>query len=123
MHNNDVSVSGMWQYNCALSAQHGMFCAFSVLRDFLMSLTEDELTFFLKKMITSESLAQLEKDWSPSTQDKMTIFLNSCRKPKLLYKLYSVSRKMTKIKKMYARYPENPETFSYWHRRLDAFFR
>jgi geranylgeranyl reductase family protein len=123
VHNNDVSVSGMWQYNCALSAQHGMFCAFSVLRDFLMSLSGEELTFLLKNMITSESLAQLEKDWSPSTQDKMTIFLNSCRKPKLLYELYSVFRKMTKIKKMYARYPEDPEMFSDWQHRLDAFFR
>lgn len=122
VHNNDVSVSGMWQYNYALSAQQGIFSAFSVLRDFLMSISDEELTFLLKNMVTSESLAQLEKDWQPSTQDKITIFLNSCRKPKLLYKLYSVFKKMTKIKKMYAQYPEDPETFSDWQHRLDAFF-
>lgn len=122
--NNDVSVKGMWQYNYECATQYGiLFGSLCVLRDFLVSLSDEELTFLLKNMVTSEDLAQLENDWSPSVRSMMTILLNSWKKPILLYRLYKVFKKMTKIKKLYQCYPEEPEAFPIWEKNLDAFFK
>lgn len=122
--NNDTSIKGMWQYNYECAKQYGTLCGpLCVLRDFLLSLSSEELTFLLEHVITSEDLEQLEKDWSPPPwRRKLAIFLASWRNLPLLYRLYTVLTKMMKIKTLYECYPGDPEAFPLWKQNLETFF-
>ena len=122
--NNDTSVKGMWQYNYECAREHGTLCGpLCVLRDFLLSLSREELTFLLEHVITSEDLAQLEKHWSsPPLKRKLAILLKSWRNLPLLYRLYTVLTKMMKIRTLYECYPDEPEALPLWKQNLDTFF-
>jgi electron-transferring-flavoprotein dehydrogenase len=119
---NDVSVRGMWQYNYESAKQHGvLFGPFSLLRDFLISLSDDEFTFLRKYVITNEDLTHMESHWSFFTLKRaVLLLLNSWRNPALLYRLYRVLMKMMKVRELYENYPETPDEFPQWDRKLTS---
>lgn len=123
--NNDTSVKGLWQYNYECLREHGAMCGpLCVLRDFLLSLSGEELTFLLEKMVTGEDIARLEQDWSSHTWGrKLTILLNSWKKPQLLYKSYIMLKKMMEVKRLYECYPAEPELFPLWQKSLNLCLR
>jgi digeranylgeranylglycerophospholipid reductase len=116
----DTSVKGMWQYNYENAKKHGVTCGpLSVLRDFVVSLSGEELDFLLTHVITGEDLAQLEKEQShPPLGRVIRILLDSWRNPALLYRSYAVFKKMNKIKALYECYPETPDEFPLWQQQL-----
>ncbi len=123
--NSDTSVRGMWQYNSECARRYGaIFGPLFVLRDFLLSLSQKELTFLLDRLITSEELAQLEKHWSsPSLKRMLTVFLTNWRNLPLLYKLNTVLKRMMEIRNHYECYPEGPEGFLQWRQDLASLFQ
>ena len=118
----DTSVKGMWQYNYENAKKHGVICGpLSVLRDFVVSLSREELDFLLNHVITGDDLAQLEKEQShPPLGRVIRILLASWRNPGLLYRSYAVFKKMNKIKALYECYPEAPDTFPLWQQQLST---
>jgi digeranylgeranylglycerophospholipid reductase len=119
---NDISVRGMWQYNCESAKQYGVqFGPFSLLRDFLISLSDDEFVFLRKYVVKNEDLTQMESHWSFFTLERaVLLLLNSWRNPVLLYRLYRVLMKMIKVRELYENYPETPDGFPQWDRRLTS---
>ena len=121
---NDTSVEGMWHYNQESAKNHGAVCGpLCILRDFLVSLSSEELTFLLNHVISSEDLQQLENDWSfPPLERMVAVALASLKKPGLLYRTYRVLKKMMKVRTLYQSYPETPEGFLQWRRQLHSCF-
>ncbi len=121
--NNDVSVEGMWQYNCDFAREYGRVHApLLVLRDFLLTLSDEELTFLLEQVVTSEDVAQLEKDLpSPPWKGKIMILLKNWTRLPLLYRSYAAIKRMSEVKRLYDCYPEDPEEFPSWKQNLWSF--
>lgn len=121
--NNDVSVEGMWQYNCDFAREYGRVHApLLVLRDFLLTLSNEELTFLLEQVVTSEDVAQLETTIpSPPWKGKIMILLKNWTRLPLLYRSYAATKRMSEVKRLYDCYPENPEEFPLWKQNLCSF--
>ncbi len=119
--NNDTSVKGMWKYNCDFVKEYGtLFGMLFVLRDFLVSLKDDEMKF-LMKLVTENDLAQLESGRIVHTaREIIAVILRGLRKPSLLYRAYAVLQKIEKIKRLYQCYPETPEELIAWQQELNS---
>jgi digeranylgeranylglycerophospholipid reductase len=122
--NKDTSIKGMWQYNVDFARRYGVIhYPLFVLRDFMLSLSAEEMAFILENMITSEDLAQLEEDGpAPTWGRKLSVLLSSWRKPTLLYRAYVVLRKMLEIRKLLESYPELPRYLPLWQHKLNSYF-
>ncbi|MBU7019118.1 MAG: geranylgeranyl reductase family protein [Theionarchaea archaeon] len=121
--NNDVSPKGLWQYNCDFAKGYGIkHAALTAARDFLVSLSDEELDYFLVNVVSDDDLYQLMRGKIPF-QDKGTseIFLDNWRSPVLLYKMYRAFRLIQRIRSHYARYPGGPEGFPAWRETLDQY--
>lgn len=118
---SDVSVKRMWKYNCDFAREYGAtHASLFVARNFLISLSDEELNYFLKNIVTGDDLSQLLQEGTVSKEvKKVKPFLKNWRRPRLLYQLYSVFTLMNKIRRLYRNYPETPEEFPAWEQRLN----
>lgn len=118
----DPSVKTMWKYNCDFIKAYGMlYSSLLALRDFLVSLSNDELSFLIQNVITSEDLEQLEGgEIDHSWQRTVALLLTSLKRPALLLRSYRALKRMTSIKDHYKCYPETPEEFPAWQQKLNA---
>jgi flavin-dependent dehydrogenase len=121
--NNDVSTKGMWDYNCGFAREYGAkHAALVIARDFLVSLSDEELNYFLENIVTGEDLSQLmEGRVSFQERDMWKIFYDHWRKPSLLYRTYRAFKQMIEIRDHYSHYPRRPEEFSAWRETLDQY--
>ncbi len=121
---SDVSCEGMWKYNIDVARGYGMRHASLVAaRDFLVSLSDEELGYILENVATGADLGQLIKGRTSFTgMRKAQILIHNWRKSALLYRLYRVFKRMNEIKRLYEHYPETPAEFSSWLHMLDSFF-
>ncbi len=121
--NNDVSVERLWKYNCDFAREYGIKHApLVVARDFLISLSDEELDYFLKNVVTGDDLGQLIKGRvTVEGMRKVKTFFKNWRKVRLLYRLYSVFRMMKEIKGLYRHYPQDPEGLHSWQQLLDSY--
>ncbi len=119
--NNDVSTKGMWKYNYDFARGYGKKHAVLVAaRDFLVSLSDEELDYFLENVLTDDDLYQLMIGKTPFQEEEiLRIFLDNWRHPKLLYKMYRAFTLMRKIGNHYGQYPRGPEDFSVWRETLE----
>jgi digeranylgeranylglycerophospholipid reductase len=121
---NDSSVKGMWQYNIDFAKTYGVtLTPLVVARDFLVSLSDESLSYFLENIITDHDLGQLIKGKIPHKRRILQPFFHSWGKARLLYQLYKVFRRMNKIKQLYERYPAEPAEFPSWQKSLDFYLR
>lgn len=118
--NKDTSVKGMWKYNLEFARRYGMIHApLVILKDFLFSLSSEELVHLMERIITSEDLAQVETgSTGPAWRRILTIVLENWKKFPLLFRSYSVVRKMNRIRTLYEKYPQTPEEFPLWNQKL-----
>lgn len=119
--NDDISVEGLWEYNINFATSFGMAHAPLVLaRNFLVSLSDEELTYFLENIVTGEDLHKLIKGKPPSTSKIIITGARTWRKPKFLFQLYSVFTVMNKMRNLYKNYPESPHEYSSWLKSLNS---
>ena len=121
--NNDVSTKGMWDYNYDFARGYGVkHASLVVARNFLLSLSDEDMTYFLENIVTGDDLSQLMGGKVPSQEgDMMKTFYDHWRKPSLLYQMYRAFKQMTEIRNHYSHYPERPEEFSAWRETLDQY--
>jgi len=123
--NDDISVEGMWKYNCDFAREYGAtHASLFVARNFLVSLSGEELTYFLRSIVTGDDLSQLlQEGTAHKGMKKVVAFLKNWRRPRLLYRMYAVLILMNEIKRLYTYYPETPEGFSVWQQNLDYYLK
>ncbi len=123
--NNDVSTKGMWKYNCDFARGYGKkHAALTVARNFLVSLSDEELTYFLENVVTDDDLYQLMIGKTPlQERDVLGTFLNHWKNPSLLYRMYRAFKQIIEIRNHYDHYPEGPEGFSAWRETLDQYIK
>ncbi|MBU7026664.1 MAG: geranylgeranyl reductase family protein [Theionarchaea archaeon] len=123
--NNDVSLKGMWKYNCDFAKGYGMkHAALVAARDFLVSLSDEELTYFLENIVVEDDLNQLMNGKVPSQRKGiLRTFLNNWRNLGLLFRSYRAFELMKKIRTHYEHYPDEPEKFSAWRKTLDQYIK
>lgn len=117
---NNTTIKGMWKYNVEFAREYGVIHApLSVIRDLLLFLTTDELSFLIENVITGMDVARLEKEGMtiPWTR-RFNILVKNWRKLGFLYTLYSFLNKMNTIKALYEQYPETSEKFPDWNKKL-----
>jgi digeranylgeranylglycerophospholipid reductase len=121
--NNDVSTKGMWKYNYDFARKYGIkHAALVVARDFLVSLSDKELAYFLENVVTDDDLNQLMRGKNPFQESGiLKIVLDNWRRPGLLYRMYRAFRLIRRIRNHYEQYPEGPEEFSSWREILDQY--
>jgi flavin-dependent dehydrogenase len=121
--NNDVSTKGMWKYNYDFARKYGIkHAALVVARDFLVSLSDKELAYFLENVVTDDDLHQLMRGKNPFQESGiLKIVLDNWRRPGLLYRMYRAFRLIRRIRNHYEQYPEGPEEFSSWREILDQY--
>lgn len=121
--NNDVSMKGMWKYNCDFAREYGVkHAALVIARDFLVSLSDEELNYFLENIVTDDDLNQLMGGRvSLQEKDMLKTFYDHWRKPSLLYRTYRAFKQMIEIRNHYNHYPQRPEEFSAWRETLDQY--
>lgn len=119
---NDPSVETMWKYNCDFIKVYGMlYGSLLALRDFLLSLSNDELSFLIQNVITSEDMEQLEGgEITHSLKRTLFLLLTSLKRPALLLRSYRALKRMTSIKEHYDCYPETLEEFPAWQQKLNT---
>lgn len=118
---DDSSIQTLWTYNCEAAASYGRIHAPLVAaRDFLVSLDDREVNMFLRKAVSDDDMANLIKGIVTLSPGKGAEILSRCWKtPRFLYRLYQTVLRMEKIRKLYMDYPQTPEEFLSWKRKVD----
>ena len=121
--NNDVSTRGMWKYNYDFARGYGVkHAVLAAARDFLVSLSDGELDYFLVNVVTDDDLYQLMIGKTPFQESEISrVFLDNWRSPVLLYRMYRAFRLMSRIRNHYGQYPRGPVGFSAWRETLDQY--
>ncbi len=119
--NNNVSLERLWAYNRDFARDYGgVHAPLVIARNFLSSLSDAELTYFLENIVTGEDIAFLIKGKTFDGMKKVRTFLNNWRRPTFLYRVYSAFRQMNEVRRLYECYPENPDEFSSWKKELNS---
>ncbi|MHA1699863.1 MAG: tryptophan 7-halogenase, partial [Promethearchaeota archaeon] len=131
---NDVSVSGLWDYNVKyMRTQGAQFAALDILRIALQHFSDDDLNFGLKKEILSgNDILKI----AYSGELKLTVIdavsrllrigiLNTLSHGELIINLAYVHKLMTDIKKLYEVFPtaEKIENFQLWKERVKIIYK
>ena len=75
---------------------------------------------FLRKAVSDDDMANLIKGIVTLSPGKGAEILSRCWKtPRFLYRLYQTVLRMEKIRKLYMDYPQTPEEFLSWKRKVD----
>ena len=123
---DDVSESSLWHYNVDFMNAYGAKqAALDVFRIFLQSLSDEEINYGMaNRIIKEEDLleASLKGDLKISALDKLGRVIRALGKPSLLSKLKTVADYMKEIKEMYKNYPQTPEGFPEWRKRVRELF-
>ncbi|MGC1122023.1 MAG: NAD(P)/FAD-dependent oxidoreductase [Candidatus Methanofastidiosia archaeon] len=122
IHRKDISMEVLWKYNYDFMQKYGkLLGSLLPLKDFMVSLSSKELNFLLQNVITDDVLSRLEENEPSYTlKHTLTTAANVARNPSLLLKLGRALGKMSIIKAIYSRYPENPQGFPQWRKHAAA---
>ena len=119
VHNKDTTDPQLWQYAYDFAQTYGVEHApLVVARNYLVSLSDDQLTYFLENLITGKELAELIKGRTPHPVKKVKTVLQNYKNMHFLYQMYRVMNKMNRIRTLYKKYPATPEGFSLWNKDL-----
>ncbi|RLG88374.1 MAG: geranylgeranyl hydrogenase [Thermoprotei archaeon] len=116
------SAMDLWMANkCYADIYGAKQAALDIFRIFLQSLSDDDLEYVLKKGIVKSSdilEASLTGILSLSFVDKVIRFALALGKPSLLLKLKLVKEFMDRVRRLYAKYPRDVQSFSRWLNEL-----
>lgn len=117
----DTSLEGLWNYNVAFAQGYGKVHApLVLLRDFLVSLSEEELNFLLDTVITGKDLGDVINGNLPSIEWRnISPVLSHMMRLPLFLRVYTVLRKMRQSQQLYTQFPREPGMFLSWKNRRD----
>ncbi|MGD2073096.1 MAG: NAD(P)/FAD-dependent oxidoreductase [Candidatus Thorarchaeota archaeon] len=120
--NTDTSLRGLWKYNITYAQGYGKVHApLILLRDFLISLTDEELHFFLETLINGRELGDILEGTLPSvTWRTVSIVLSHLKRLGLCKKAYAVLQKMRQVHDLYTQFPSEPAEFFSWKNTRDG---
>ncbi|MHA1311926.1 MAG: geranylgeranyl reductase family protein [Candidatus Helarchaeota archaeon] len=123
--NDDVSKSGLWDYNRRyLTEQGSEYACLDIFRIALQNFSENELNFGLKQKLFTE---QDVMNFSSGKKINIGLNINTLGKiirgilmPDLLLTLYYLNSQVEKIKNLYKNYPEtsDPRIFELWKKKV-----
>ncbi len=118
----EITIESLWPANKLYIENYGAKQAsLDILRLFLQKLSDEDLTFIIKKKVISDvELLEISTTGNlrVSIAEKIISALKFVSRPSLLLKLKSLADYMNKVKKHYYRYPENPRFLPKWEKEL-----
>jgi flavin-dependent dehydrogenase len=122
IHNNDVSLKGLWKYNIDFNEEYGKKTAgLEVFRVYLQSLNNDLLNYGMKMFVSAKDANDLGYGNIPelSIASKFKMILKGADNLKAFTNLVYVVSKMKTLNKLYSDYPKSPDEFSAWRKKVD----
>ena len=121
-----ATASELWYANTCYIRRYGAKQAvLDLFRLFLQGLSDDDLEFGMSRKIIREddlNKISLKGDLELSVVDKAMRLLSGIRRPSLLLRLRAVANYMSRVKKLYARYPSGPEGLKEWLLELKGLY-
>ncbi|MCS7146196.1 MAG: NAD(P)/FAD-dependent oxidoreductase [Nitrososphaerota archaeon] len=129
----DVSEAGLWKYNVEYVRRRGyQMASFEVLRRYLQGLSNERISFGMKYFLSQEDVESIKRREHPRfpllTSLKRYLLDSELRRrvredPGLAKGLRIAAEKSRRLIRLYSEYPENPASFTKWHRRFLAELR
>ncbi|UCE29680.1 MAG: NAD(P)/FAD-dependent oxidoreductase [Candidatus Bathyarchaeota archaeon] len=120
--NDDVSRSGLWQYNVGYMQSYGAKQAgLDVFRLFLQGLSNDDLDYGMKyHMITEKDLlkASMGEDIHLSVTEKTIRVFRGVKRLGFVKRLRDTASLIKRMRKHYRSYPSSPEGFGKWKNEM-----
>jgi geranylgeranyl reductase family protein len=116
IHDTNTSVRGLWKYNIKYAQGYGKVHApLVLLRDFLASLTDEALHFFLKTLVSGREFGDLlEGKLPPITWRTASRVLSHPKRLGLCKKVYTVLQRMRQVQHLYDQFPSEPDGLLSW---------
>ncbi len=118
---NDTSVKGLWQYNLDYNQAYGKKMAgMEIFRIYLQSLNNDVLNYGMKSFLTTKEASDITLGIVPelSMRAKFKMVMKGARNISAFTSLVWVVGRMKTMNQMYEEYPENPEAFAPFKKKV-----
>lgn len=127
----DTSEKGLWKYNKHFINDYGYKTAgLEVFRRMLQSLRNDQINYGMKHFLSKMDIDKITRGEHPefNTVDKLGMMIRGVMNKKLAEDLRYCANLNNILTDHYYNYPDGPEGFSDWHKRLqgyltEAFYR
>jgi digeranylgeranylglycerophospholipid reductase len=123
---NDTSMSALWPYNSKYMERYGVKqAALDIFRWYLLTVTNDEIDFAFKKGIIKGAdllSVSITGEMKTPKSDKMKRLISGLGNIPLLRRMAEVSKIMTEMRKVYAKYPDTPAHLEDWKAQLDPLY-
>ena len=117
IHQNDVSIANLWQYNLDFNEAYGRKTAgLEVFRTYLQSLNNDTINYGMRMFLTAQEAEDLSYGRIPelSVAKKAKLVLQGASNLKAFNNLLYVVKKMKELNGLYEKYPKSQEGFQQW---------
>ena len=120
---NDLSETGLWQYNVDYMHQYGYrMASFEVLRKYLQTLTNNQISYGMKHYLSEEDIQLVVDRKHPKfNRVKMLnplMWFRILSEPQLARSLKFISDKSERLIAHNLAYPEKPNGFDVWKKQL-----
>jgi geranylgeranyl reductase family protein len=123
---NDPSLNTLWEYNSIIMSDFGArHAASDIMRLFFQYKPSKDLNFIIKKQILTD--VDISKLWIHGGLDlnfRTTTkkFFKGITRPKLLFELKYIKKKLNKILDLYKNYPNTVDSFEEWREKETSLF-
>ena len=121
---NDVSESGLWQYNKNFINEYGYKTAgLEVFRRMLQQLSNDQIDYGMKHFLSKMDIDKITNGEHPefSSVSKIGMMIRGALNKELAEDLKFTSKMNEHLVKHYRNYPETPQGFPEWSARLNGY--
>ncbi|MDX1596838.1 MAG: NAD(P)/FAD-dependent oxidoreductase, partial [Nitrosopumilaceae archaeon] len=118
---NDVTEKGLWNYNKEFINEYGYKTAgLEVFRRLIQSLTNEQISYGMKHFLGNLDVEAISKGEHPdfSTLGKIGMVIRGALNKKLADGLRFTTQQNKKLTEHYYNYPNSPDGFEEWHKRL-----
>jgi flavin-dependent dehydrogenase len=122
----DVSEKRLWKYNKDYIADYGYKTAgLEVFRRMLQGLTNDQINYGMKHFLSKMDVDKITNGEHPefNTVEKLGMIIRGALNKKLADDLRYTSNMNKKLVAHYQDYPEAPEGFAEWHKKLNIYLQ
>ncbi|MFH0749221.1 MAG: NAD(P)/FAD-dependent oxidoreductase [Candidatus Bathyarchaeota archaeon] len=120
---NDVSETGLWQYNVDYMRLYGyQMASFEILRKYLQTLTNNQISYGMKHYLSEDDIQNIVRREHPKF-NKVKMFsphlwFRILREPSLARGLKFISDLSERLITLNLAYPEKPNGFKVWRKQL-----
>ncbi|MHA1935582.1 MAG: geranylgeranyl reductase family protein [Candidatus Thorarchaeota archaeon] len=122
LESNDTSIGALWPYNTRYMESYGAKqAALDIFKWYLLTVTNEELDLaFRKGIIRGSDLLSVSITGQIKTgrTEKLKRMISGFGNVSLLKRISEVSKLMTRMRMIYANYPDSPEFLEEWKSRL-----